>query len=57
MPRVPAKGIAGIAVAGYRLWQRLPEGQQQRVIAELRRNGPRIARTAMRVARARKGKA
>jgi hypothetical protein len=56
MPRVPAKGIAGIAVAGYRLWQRLPEGQQQRVIAELRRNGPRIARTAMRVARARKGK-
>jgi hypothetical protein len=49
-------GVAGIAVAGYRLWQRLPRSRQKQLLAQLRKHGPKVAKTAFKVARARKGR-
>jgi hypothetical protein len=57
MPRlIRNAGVAGLAVAGYRLWQRLPKSRQKQVLAQLRKNGPKIAKTAFKLARARKGR-
>jgi hypothetical protein len=55
MPKLlRSAGVAGIAVAGYRLWQRLPKSRQKQVLVQLRKNGPKIAKTAFKLARARK---
>ena len=57
MPKLLRRaGVAGIAVAGYRLWQRLPKARQKQVLTQLRKHGPKVAKTAFKVARARKAR-
>ena len=55
MPRMlRGVGVAGLAMEGYRLWRRLPPNQRELVLAQVRKNGPRIARTAIVLVRSRK---
>ncbi|HET7043218.1 MAG TPA: hypothetical protein VFI37_00080 [Gaiellaceae bacterium] len=52
MPRVTRllgrrAGPLGLALTAYDLWRRLPPKQRQRLLAETRKHGPRIAAAAM----------
>jgi hypothetical protein len=54
MPRIiRSAGVAGLTLAGYKLWQRLPKSQQKLVLAQVKKNGPKVAKMAFKLARAR----
>lgn len=44
-------GWWGIALAAWDLWRRIPKKQRKRILAELRRQSPTVARTLTREAR------
>ncbi len=55
MPRIiRSAGVAGLTLAGYKLWQRLPRAQQKKLLAQLRKNGPKLAKMAFKLARSRR---
>ena len=46
-------GPIGLALTAYDLWKKLPKEQQRQVLAKVRKNGPKVASTAVRIARSR----
>lgn len=43
---MPPKGAIGMALAAYRMWNRLPPAQRAAVFAQLRKQGPKAAAAA-----------
>ena len=39
-------GAVGLALTAYDIWRRIPPHHRQRLLAEARRHGPRLARAA-----------
>ena len=53
MPKLPRKaGPMGLALTAYDVWKKLPKERRQQLLEQVRKQGPRAAKTAATVARA-----
>lgn len=43
---MPPKGTIGMALAAYRMWQRLPPSQKRALLDQARKHGPKAAAAA-----------
>ncbi len=46
-------GPIGLALTAYDLWRKLPKERQRQVLQQVKKNGPKVASTAVRIARSR----
>lgn len=51
---MPPKGTIGMALAAFRLWQRLPPAQRRAVLDQARKHGPKAAAAAATILKSRK---
>ena len=58
MPRFATRrlGPVGLALAAYDVWRRIPKQYRRRIISEVARQGPRLAKEASRYYRNRRPK-
>jgi len=52
MPKLIRRaGPLGLALSAYDLWKKLPEAERRKVLEQVRTKGPKVAATAVRLAR------
>jgi hypothetical protein len=58
MPRLgrlgPRVGPLGVALTAWDLWRRIPPSQRKRLLAQARKHGPKLVKTAYNVRKARR---
>ena len=53
MPKVPRRaGPLGLALSAYDVWKRLPPERRNKIVAQVRKHGPKVMKEAATVARA-----
>ena len=53
MPKLPRRaGPLGLALSAYDVWKRLPPERRKKIVAQVRKHGPRVVKEAATVARA-----
>jgi hypothetical protein len=52
MPKLRRRaGAIGLALSAYDLWQKLPPERRKKILAEVRKHGPKVAKEAVTVTR------
>ena len=53
MPKLPRRaGPLGLALSAYDVWKRLPPERRNKIVAQVRKHGPKVMKEAATVARA-----
>ncbi len=53
MPKLPRRaGPIGLALTAYDVWKKLPADRRKKIVSEVRKHGPKVAKEAVTVARA-----
>jgi hypothetical protein len=52
MPKLPRRaGPFGLALTAYDVWKKLPPERRDKIVAQLRKHGPKVVKEAATVAR------
>ena len=53
MPKLPRRaGPLGLALSAYDVWKRLPPERRKKIVAQVRKHGPKVVKEAATAARA-----
>jgi hypothetical protein len=53
MPKLPRRaGPIGLAFTAYDVWKKLPPERKKKIVAEVKKHGPGVAKEAAKLARA-----
>ena len=52
MPKLPLRtGALGLALSAYDVWKKLPPERRTKIVEQVRKHGPRVAKEAATIAR------